>query len=38
MRAHLAGLTLDEVSSRVLIFILLHAFSLEFLSSNLVPL
>ena len=37
VRAHLAGLTLDDVSSRVLIFMLLHAFSLEFLSFNLVP-
>ena len=38
VKAHLATLTSDEVSSRVLIFTLLHAFSLEFLSFNFVPL
>ena len=38
MRAHLVGLTLDEVSLRVPVFILLHAFPLGYSSSNLVSL
>ena len=38
VRAHLAGLTFDEVSSRVLVFHTFHAFPLEYPSSNLVSL
>ena len=38
MRAYLVGLTLDEVSLRVPVFILLHAFPLGYSSSNLVSL
>ena len=38
MRAHLVGLTLDEVSLRVLVFMLLHVFPLGYFSSNLVSL
>ena len=37
-RAHLAGLTSDKVSLRVLVFKLLHPFPLGYSSSNLVSL
>ena len=38
VRAHIAELTLNEVSSRALIFMFLHAFPLGFPYSNLVSL
>jgi len=38
VRAHLVWLTLDEVSLRVLAFMLLHAFPLGYSSFNLVSL